>query len=74
MARTADQVAADDALTAAIEQAIAAYYPSEQAYVLSEYVVVTCQQTFDEDGDGITAIGTVYRDSDVPLHRATRTA
>lgn len=70
MPRTPEQVAADDTLTAAIEQVIGAYYPSDQAYVLSEYVVVTCQQTFDEHGEGITAIGNLYRDGDVPAHRA----
>ncbi len=69
MARTAEQIAADDALTTAIEQTIAAYYPSNDAYVLSEYLVVTCQQRFDEDGDGITAVGTISRDGNVPAHR-----
>lgn len=70
MPRTPEQTAADNALTAAIEQVIAAYYPNTEAYLLSEYVVVTCQQRYDDDGDGITAVGTVYRDGDVPPHRA----
>lgn len=69
MARTPEQVAADDALTAAIEQVLAAYSDSERAWVLSEYVVITAQHRFDDDGDGITAIGCINRDSDVPLHR-----
>lgn len=67
--RTPEQVAADDALTAAIEQTLAAYDDGGQAYVLTEYVVVTSQQRFDEDGDGITAVGLMSRDCDVPLHR-----
>ncbi|AYF29302.1 hypothetical protein CSH63_17890 [Micromonospora tulbaghiae] len=66
--RTPEQVAADDALTAAIEQVLQAY-GDDQAYILTEYVVVTSQQRFDEDGDGITAIGCINRDSDVPYHR-----
>jgi hypothetical protein len=70
MPRTPEQVEADDALTAAIEQVIRVYYAGEDAYVLSEYVVITCQQRYDDDGDGITAIGTMYRDGDVPPHRA----
>jgi hypothetical protein len=70
MARTEEQVAADQALTAAIEQTIAAYFTNDEAYVLSEYVVVTCQQRFDDEGEGVTAIGSIYRDGDVPLHRA----
>lgn len=70
MPRTPEETAADDALTAAIEQVIAVYYPSHDRYVLSEYVVVTCQQRFDDNGDSITAIGTMFRDGDVPPHRA----
>lgn len=69
MPRTPEQVTADLALTAAIEQALAAY-GDEQAYVLTEYVVVTSQQRFDDDGDSVTAVGLVYRDGDVPTHRA----
>lgn len=66
--RTPEQVAADQALTAAIEQALQAY-GDEQAYVLTEYVVITSQQRFAEDGYGVTAVGLISRDSDVPLHR-----
>lgn len=69
MPRTPEQVAADDALTAAIEQALQAY-GDDQAYVLTEYVVVTSQQRFDEDGDSVTAVGIVFRDGDVPTHRS----
>ncbi|MEU0081380.1 hypothetical protein ABZY58_26060 [Micromonospora tulbaghiae] len=68
MSRTPEQVAADEALTAAIEQALLAYGDS-QAYVLTEYVVVTSQQRFDEEGNSITAIGFINRDGDVPYHR-----
>lgn len=70
MARTPEQVAADDALTQAIEQVMHAYYDTDVAWVLSEYVVVTAQHRFDDSGDGVTAVGTLYRDGDVPLHRA----
>ncbi|TBL44255.1 hypothetical protein EYA84_02095 [Verrucosispora sp. SN26_14.1] len=69
MPRTPDQVAADEALTAAIEQALHAYSDGEP-WVLTEYVVVTSQHRFDDDGEGLTAVGTLYRDGDVPLHRA----
>ncbi|SBT64235.1 hypothetical protein GA0070622_1205 [Micromonospora sediminicola] len=69
MSRTPEQVAADEALTAAIEQALLAYGPGDQAYILTEYVVVTSQQRFDEEGNGITAVGCINRDSDVPFHR-----
>lgn len=71
MARTPEQVAADAALTAAIEAVIAAYHDGDGvAYVLTEYVVVASQITYDGDGDGLTAVATLYRDSDVPIHRA----
>ncbi|MEU4570847.1 hypothetical protein [Micromonospora sp. NPDC023956] len=66
--RTPEQIAADDALTAAIEQALAAYGDGVPS-VLSEYVVITAQHRFDDDGDSLTAIGCFSRDSDVPLHR-----
>ncbi|MEU7843937.1 hypothetical protein AB0B39_23590 [Micromonospora sp. NPDC049114] len=69
MPRTPEQVTADDVLTAAIEQALKAY-GDDRAYVLTEYVVITSQQRFDEDGGGVTAVGLVYRDGDVPTHRA----
>lgn len=69
MPRSPEQIAADAALTAAIEQVLQAY-GSGQAYVLTEYVVLTSQQRFDEAGDGITAVGIAYRDGNVPTHRA----
>ncbi|MER7169158.1 hypothetical protein ABT336_24240 [Micromonospora sp. NPDC000207] len=69
MSRTPEQVAADAALTAAIEQALAVYSDG-QPRVLTEYVVLTSQQSFDDEGDSVTAVGTLYRDSSVPLHRA----
>ena len=69
MTRTPDQVAADDALTAAIERVLQVYDDGD-AWVLTEYVVVTAQHRFDDDGEGLTAVGALFRDSDVPIHRA----
>ena len=68
--RSPEQVAADEALTAAIQQALLAYADDGYAWVPTEYVVVLSQTRFDEDGDGITAVGMIYRDCDVPQHRA----
>ncbi len=70
MADTAEQKAADENLTAAIERALAAHSIEGEPYVLAEYIVITCQHRFDEDGDGITAVGYLSRDGDVPLHRS----
>lgn len=69
MSRTPEQVQADDALTLAIERVIEAY-GFDGPYVLTEYVLITSQQRFDNDGDSVTAVGVVYRDGSVPLHRA----
>ena len=70
MTRTPEQVAADEALTAAIEQTARAYGDDGQAWVTSEYVVAVAQHRFDDDGDPVTTVGLLYRDGDVPTHRA----
>ena len=70
MARTPEQVEADDNLTAAIEQCMRAHADEDHPFVLTEYVVLTAHQGFDDDGDGVTAVGVLYRDGDVPTHRA----
>lgn len=67
--RTPEQAAADDALTAAVERVLHAYSNGD-AWVLAEYVVVTSQHRFDDDGDPCTAVGVLMRDDDVPVHRA----
>lgn len=69
MSRTAEQVEADDALTTAIEGVLQAYDDGD-AWLLAEYVVITSQQRYDDDGDLLTAVGALYRDGSVPTHRA----
>lgn len=72
MARTAEQKAADEALTEAIEAVRRVYDPEgvTSGHTLMEYVVVSAAATWDEEGDGVTSIGIAYRDGDVPTHRA----
>lgn len=72
MARTPEQQAADEALTQAIEAVTQAYDPegAMAGFILGEYVVVSSRQGWDDDGDGITSVGTMFRDGDVPTHRA----
>lgn len=70
MKRTPEQIAADTALTEAIERAIAAYWTEGGAWVLTEYVVCVSQARWDDHGDQLTAVGVIYRDGDVPHHRA----
>lgn len=66
--RTPEQVAADNALTDAIEACLQAY-GGPGSYVLTEYIVITAQTGWDDDGEQLTAVGVCHRDGDVPLHR-----
>lgn len=72
MPRTAEQKAADAALTEAIEAVRRAYDVEgvTAGYTMAEYVVVHSLITWDEEGEGRTSVGIAYRDGDVPLHRA----
>ena len=70
MARTEAQRAADDALTAAIEQMRAAYVDdAASGEVLTDYVVVHVAQGWDDDGDSYTVTGVHHRDAAMPLYR-----
>jgi hypothetical protein len=67
--RTDEQRQADDALTAAIDTTIRAYYGrDDEVPLLTDYFVIGCQRGFDEDGDSVTAIVTLSRDGVVPAH------
>lgn len=55
MVRTPEQVAADDALTAAIDAVHAAYDDSTEG-VLTGYVLVAKRHFWDSDGDSLTAV------------------
>lgn len=65
--RTPEQVAADEALTAAIERTWAAYYPDSEPGILLEYVVLARRRSFDDDGEALTANALMPRDGDVPI-------
>lgn len=67
--RSAEQKEADDALTNAIQRVILAYH-GEDGRITSEYIVITSQHGWDEHGDGNTAVSMIFRDCDVPVHRA----
>lgn len=66
--RSAEQRAADDALTAAIEQVNRAYY-GDSDRLLTDYVVIFAEQSWDDDGDSITAVGTNPRDGDMAIYK-----
>ncbi|WP_072814290.1 hypothetical protein [Rhodococcus zopfii] len=67
MARTPEQVAADDALTAAIRGVWDAYYPDDDKGILTEYMVLARSRSFDDEGDALTAHAMMPRDGDVPI-------
>ncbi len=71
MACSPERRAAEEALTAAIE-ALLAVVDGEDAgrWVLTEYVVLTAQQGWDEEGSPETSLGLFTRDNLVPLHRS----
>lgn len=69
MTRTPEQKAADEALTDAVTRCIAAYGDGSPA-VVCEYVVAVALHGLDGDGEALTTVGLLYRDSDVPTHRA----
>ncbi|MEV0357125.1 hypothetical protein AB0H71_13790 [Nocardia sp. NPDC050697] len=65
--RTPEQIAADEALTEAIQNAWLAYAPNSDFGVLMEYVVLARRRTFAEDGEPLTANIMIPRDQDVPI-------
>lgn len=66
--RTPEQIAADEALTAAVEAAWFAYYPDTEPGILMEYVVLARRRTYgSDDGEPLTANAIMPRDGDVPL-------
>ncbi|MDV2477172.1 hypothetical protein F8M49_20850 [Rhodococcus zopfii] len=67
MARTPDQIAADEALTEAIQRVWHAYYCDADKGILLEYVVLARSRSFDEVGDALTAHALMPRDGDVPI-------
>jgi hypothetical protein len=69
MSRTAEQVAADDALTEAIKATAIAYGGRPDALLL-EYVVIGAHRYWADDGEARTIYDLLLRDSDVPVHTA----
>lgn len=66
--RSPEQKSADEALTAAVETVNRAYY-GEGGRLLTDYVVVFAEQSWDEDGDSVTAVGVNPRDGDLPIYK-----
>lgn len=68
--RTPDQVKADDLLRNAIELAQAAYNLAPKAGVLTDYLICTVNQGFDDDGDDTTQIAYLVSSGQMPGYRA----
>ncbi len=64
--RTAEQKAADEALTAAVDR-VARAYEYVGAAVLTEHVTVAAFRSFDGD-DALTTITTLPQDAGLPVH------
>lgn len=70
MGRSPEQKAADEALTAAVETVARLHFEDGHGWVMSEYVVLAAHHRYDEEGESYTAVSCIYRDGDVPIHRA----
>jgi hypothetical protein len=66
MTRTPEQAAADDTLTAAIENHQAAYHDDNEG-VLTDYLVIAQRTFWDEDGDQCQAVYLSVRDGNMGL-------
>jgi len=74
MPRTEQQVKADDALNAAIEDVLRAYAPEDDPnlmsrYMPAEYIVIVNHMGL-VDGEDVCMTNVVFKDNDVPLPRA----
>ena len=69
MTRTSEQVAADDALTAAIEGVLVANDILDSGEMVLEYAVVAATQKMIEDGDVSNSYVLVVRDGKVASTR-----
>jgi hypothetical protein len=68
--RTPEQLAADKALTDAIEQALHAYNVVEPGDVIQEYVVVVATESLDAEGDSDNGMCMLFREGRVHSSRA----
>lgn len=69
MTRSAEQLAADEALADAIMGVLRAYDVHDQSMVLTDFVVAYALQGWDADGDSKTICGQLVRDGSVPDYR-----
>lgn len=64
--RTPEQKAADDGLTAAVEEAARAYGYVEPGGITVQYMVLLEQRIWRDDGTENTGVVTIYKDGTMP--------
>lgn len=72
VARTDEQVEADDSLTAAVERVLHAYAPESglmDRYMPGAYVVVATHMGL-RDGEEVSMTNLIFKDGDIPLPMA----
>jgi hypothetical protein len=69
MARTPEQMQADEQLTAAVQAAAVVYGWAPDA-IVTDYIVALSAQTWDTDGDTTADEGVLVRDGYLPNYRA----
>jgi hypothetical protein len=68
VSRTAEEIAADEALREAIDRAwIAGFGDGDGG--LTEYIVIASRRNFDEHGTSETSVATLISDGEVPIHQ-----
>lgn len=70
--RSEEQIAADDALTAAVDGVLHAYSDDTTLmgrYLPSEYLVIATHMGV-RDGEEVTMTNVIFKDNDVPITRA----
>ncbi|MFE7744371.1 hypothetical protein [Nocardia sp. NPDC057455] len=69
MPRTPEQKAADEALTAAIEQAMRAHFPDDDdPGLLMDYTVIAARGGIDDEGERWASTVSLTRDNNVPSY------
>ena len=66
--RTPEQVEADEALTEALKRVNEAYY-GETPFLITDYIVVYVEQSFDDEGDPLDNVAVQCRNGYIPPHK-----
>lgn len=72
MGLSAEEELANEQLTDAVQQVMNLLRKefTEPAMMLGDFVVIVAQHGVDDDGDPLSAYSVLYRDGEIPHHRA----